>query len=563
VNRAVPPEGPPAPPDRPAPPLNGLVEVDRGRMEEERERWAARLRDSAAEANRHRAQLEAVFQAMRDGVMVFDMEGNTVFANEAQARILGIERSRDLERDLAYYVASYETFALDRGVVPVEDWPVSRVLRGESLAEREIWCRRKDTGHEQLLSFAGEPVWDEQGKQILAVLVIRDVTERKAADAERDRLLLALQEADRRKDELLAMLSHELRNPLAPIRNSLYLLDRSVPQGSRVKRALAVIDRQVAHMSRLIEDLVDVTRITKGKIVLDRARIDLKEVVRRTVEDHRSIFVHGAVELHVTLAPGPVWVNGDATRLAQAFGNLLQNAAKFTPPGGAAHVDLELLPGDRAVLRVRDTGQGIAASMLPNLFSPFVQAESTPDRRMGGLGLGLSLVKGIVELHGGDVTVESGGQGKGATFSLQFPLDMTPGEPALEDAAPTTHHQRRVLVIEDNVDAAETLRDVLEMEGHTVEVAYAGDAGLERALAFRPDAVLCDIGLPEMDGYEVARALRADPGIGRRTTLVALTGYARREDIAKARAAGFDAHLAKPPTLEQIAELLEALPRRL
>jgi two-component system CheB/CheR fusion protein len=390
----------------------------------------------------------------------------------------------------------------------------------------------------------------------------RWAAERKAAEAERERLLTALKEADRHKDELLAMLSHELRNPLAPIRNSLYLLDRSVPEGSRIKRALAVIDRQVGHMSRLIEDLLDVTRITTGKIILDRSRMDLKECVRRTVEDHRSIFVHSGVELHLALSAEPIWVHGDATRLAQALGNLLQNAAKFTPPGGLAHVSLDREAGERAVLRVRDTGQGIPASVLPHLFAPFVQGNTLPDRGMGGLGLGLSLVKGIVEMHGGEVTVESAGPGQGAQFSIRLPVDTTPAETAPEEVAPAAHHSRKVLVIEDNVDAAETLRDVLEMEGHSVEVAYAGRAGIERALAFRPDAILCDIGLPELDGYEVARALRANPTIGRRTTLVALTGYARREDIARAKAAGFDAHLAKPPTIEQIAKLLEALPRR-
>lgn len=382
------------------------------------------------------------------------------------------------------------------------------------------------------------------------------------SELERERLVAALEESARRKDEFLAMLSHELRNPLLPIRNSIYLLDRSVPQGSHVKRALAVIDRQVAHMSRLIEDLLDVTRITKGKIVLERSLIDLGELVRRTADDHRSIFAHAGVQLDLALAAEPLWVNGDATRLSQALGNLLQNAAKFTPPGGVTRVSLEREADGRAALRVRDTGQGISASVLPHLFAPFVQAESAPDRRMGGLGLGLSLVKGIVEMHGGEVSVESTEPGQGACFLIRLPLDMAPAEAAPAEVAPAARHRRKVLVIEDNVDAAETLRDVLEMEGHTVEVAYAGHVGLERARAFHPEAVLCDIGLPEMDGYEVARALRADPAIDRRTTLVALTGYARREDIARARAAGFDAHLAKPPTLEQIARLLEALPRR-
>ena len=564
ANRGAPSETSPLPldrssrqPERPAP-----GEPERGKLDDERERWAIRLRESVAEANRHRAQLEAVLQAMRDGVMVVDMEGNVLFVNEAQTKILGFESTDEMKRHLGFYAGEYELLGADGAVVPLDSWPISRILRGEPVTEWELRCRQRATGREQTFSFSGEPVRDEHGWQILGVVITRDITERKAVEAERERLLSALKEGDRRKDEFLAMLSHELRNPLAPIRNSLYLLDRSVPEGSHVKRALAVIDRQVAHMSRLIEDLLDVTRITKGKIVLTRSRLDLREVVRRTVDDHRSIFVHNGVELDVALPAEPLRVNGDATRIAQALGNLLQNAAKFTPPGGVTRVSLEREAGDRAAIRVCDTGPGIPPSVLPHLFAPFVQADSTPDRRMGGLGLGLSLVKGIVEMHGGDVAVEDAGSAEGARFLIRLPLDTTPGDPVPEEVAPPPHHQRRVLVIEDNVDAAETLRDVLEMEGHTVEVAYAGRAGIERARAFHPEAILCDIGLPEMDGYEVARTLRADPAIGRRTTLVALTGYARREDIARARAAGFDAHLAKPPTIEQIARLLETLPRR-
>jgi PAS domain S-box-containing protein len=371
---------------------------------------------------------------------------------------------------------------------------------------------------------------------------------------------ISLEAADRHKDEFLAMLSHELRNPLAPIRNSLHVLDRAPPGGEQARRAQAVIDRQVAHMTRLVDELLDVTRISHGKIQLQREPLDLAEIVGRAVDDHRPAFVASGVSLQVAVPAEPVRVYGDRTRVAQVIDNLLQNAAKFTPEAGLVTVSVEANERlGQAIARVRDTGAGIAPDMLPRLFQPFTQAETTLARTKGGLGLGLALVKALVEMHGGAVSVESEGVGRGAEFTVRFPLDAgsprAAGRPPGERAAGPA---RRVLVIEDNVDGAETLREVLELSGHAVEVAHSGAAGIEKARGFGPEVVLCDIGLPGMDGYEVARRMRADPAFGS-ATLVALTGYAGPEDVARARDAGFDHHLAKPPSVE---ELERAIRRR-
>ncbi|MBI5545393.1 MAG: PocR ligand-binding domain-containing protein [Deltaproteobacteria bacterium] len=379
--------------------------------------------------------------------------------------------------------------------------------------------------------------------------------------ADRDRLTASLQEADQRKNEFLAMLSHELRNPLAPIRNSLHLLERAAPGGDQARRAQAVIDRQVGHLSRLVDDLLDVTRIERNKIRLERQVLDLHDLVRRTVEDHRSLFEKSEVQLEVRLEPERVSVSADGTRLAQVIGNLLQNAAKFTGPGGRTEVSVCVDSAERqAVIRVSDTGVGLPPELLGRLFLPFMQADATLDRSKGGLGLGLALVKGLVELHGGGVCARSDGPGRGAEFVVRLPLAVegaATAEPCRANAQPAG---RRVLIIEDNVDAADSLRDVLELAAHEVAVAYNGPEGLAKARELHPEIVLCDIGLPGMDGFEIARAFKADENL-RACFLIALSGYALPEDLQRASEAGFERHLAKPLSLERLEELLESLPR--
>jgi CheY-like chemotaxis protein len=280
--------------------------------------------------------------------------------------------------------------------------------------------------------------------------------------------------------------------------------------------------------------------------------------VRRAIDDHHPAFVASGLEVEVAIPDEAVCIDGDRTRIAQVIDNLLQNAAKFTPEAGKVTVSVEANPSlGQAVARVRDTGAGIAPEMLPRLFQPFTQAETTLARTKGGLGLGLALVKGLVEMHGGSVSAESAGAGKGAEFTVRLPL--TEGVGRSEGPRPAGRPRgpgRRVLVVEDNADGAETLREVLELGGHAVEVACSGPAAIDQARAFRPEVVLCDIGLPGMDGYEVARRMRADPAL-RAVTLVALTGYAGPEDVARSIDAGFDHHLAKPPSTEELERVVQ------
>jgi PAS domain S-box-containing protein len=409
----------------------------------------------------------------------------------------------------------------------------------------------RDGRHRWHLS-RGVPVRDAAGRIVKWYGTATDIDDQKLAEE-------ALRETDQRKNEFLAMLSHELRNPLAPIRNSVYLLGRAAHGGEQARRALAVIDRQVHHMTRLIDDLLDVTRISRGKIRLQRERVDLADLVHRVAEDHRSVFLRSAIDLAVRTGAAPLHADGDPTRLAQVIGNLLGNAAKFTPGGGRVVVSLEATDGGVASIRVRDTGTGIAPELLPTLFQPFVQGSQALDRSTGGLGLGLALVKGLVEMHGGAVEARSEGRGRGAEFTIRLPLAGPPQARASAGPQPVAPHPLRVLVIEDNADAADSLREVLELSEHAVEIAASGPEGLEKARSFHPEVVLCDIGLPLMDGFEVASRMRADPHL-RSTLLVALSGYAGPEDVEKARAAGFDRHVAKPVDLSELDGILAGSP---
>ncbi|MBI5511052.1 MAG: PAS domain S-box protein [Deltaproteobacteria bacterium] len=429
----------------------------------------------------------------------------------------------------------------------------SSVREGRDTYEIEHRVVRKSSGEVRVVHEKCEHFRDGDGRIVRSVGMVHDITERKAAEDE-------LRESDRRKDEFLAMLSHELRNPLTPIRNSLRILERVTPGGDQARRAHAVIDRQVGHLSRLIEDLLDVNRINRGKIRLQRARLDLVELVRKTFEDHRCLLDER--EVAVQLPDEPVWIDGDPTRLVQTIGNLIHNAAKFTPANGKVSVSLARVDG-RAVLDVTDTGIGMDPQTLNRLFEPFAQAERSLDRSQGGLGLGLALVKGMVELHGGAVSAHSDGPGRGSRLTVSLPVD---GRVAgASDAAPAvvrTATGKRVLIIEDNQDAADSLREALELDGHRVVVAYDGATGLAQARRFNPDIVVCDIGLPTgMDGYDVARAFRAEAAL-KDTFLVAVSGYALPEDVERARAAGFERHLAKPPDLTTLEQVLAEVPTR-
>ncbi|MGK3992513.1 PAS domain S-box protein [Sorangium sp. So ce1024] len=369
-----------------------------------------------------------------------------------------------------------------------------------------------------------------------------------------------LKEADQRKDEFLAMLAHELRNPLGPIRNAVEILRRIAGQPPSLARACGVIDRQVSHMARLVDDLLDVSRVARGRIQLRKERCDLARLLRQTAEDYRSTLEASGLSLELALPAEPVWVSGDPTRLSQAISNVLHNANKFTDAGGRVTVTLSVTSERSAAIRVRDTGIGMEPAMLGRMFEPFSQADRSLDRSRGGLGLGLALVKGIVELHGGAVSAESAGTGRGTEIVLRLPLSHGP-ELSIERAAPPSgvdSRSLRILIIEDNQDAAETLQALLAMDGHRVDVALSGHAGVEAARSSRPDVILCDIGLPGgMDGYAVARALKGKGSEGLSPSLmIALTGYGQEDDRRRALEAGFDLHVVKPFEPTSLSTLL-------
>jgi signal transduction histidine kinase len=369
-----------------------------------------------------------------------------------------------------------------------------------------------------------------------------------------EQALEALRDADRRKDEFLGMLSHELRNPLSPIRTSIFLLKRAEAGSEDAAYARGVIERQTEHLTRLIDDLLDMTRIARGKLTVAREPIDVAGVVRRAADDHRSMLRDRGLEISVDIPGEATWALGDATRLAQVVANLLDNAAKFTPSGG--RVDLSVRPSETTIeLRVRDDGEGIDPSLGERVFEPFVQTEQNVARTLGGLGLGLALVKAVVELHGGTVRAESEGSGKGAEFIVSLPRVAARTAVAPPAAATRQHNAgKHVLVVDDNRDAADSLARLVEIFGHRTSIAYDGPSALEMARASIPDVILCDIGLPGMNGYELARALRA--AIDGAPRLIAVSGYARAEDVRRAIEAGFDAHVAKPPDPAEINRLL-------
>jgi signal transduction histidine kinase/CheY-like chemotaxis protein len=372
----------------------------------------------------------------------------------------------------------------------------------------------------------------------------------------------ALERADRAKEDLLAMLAHELRNPLGTISNALQVLRLKGSGDETWKRAIEAAERQVHHQALLIDDLLEASRVTRGEIELNCEELDLGQVVRETVEGYRETLAGAGLTLDVTLPDGPAAVRGDRLRLSQALSNLLHNAAKFTAPGG--HIGVELR-GDarRAEIVVRDNGVGISPEVLPHIFDIFTQADHSLDRAQGGLGVGLAVVKGLIEMHGGEVDARSDGSGHGAELRLRLPL--IEGLPAGWSAAdsprreePPAHDEmRRILLVEDNPDHAATMRDFLELSGHEVALASSGADGVAAARQFHPEVVLCDLGLPGMNGFEVAAELRRDPSTAS-AKLIAVTGYGAEEDRRRSREAGFDLHLTKPVDPGQLRRLLQS-----
>jgi PAS domain S-box-containing protein len=393
--------------------------------------------------------------------------------------------------------------------------------------------------------------------------VAEELASRAAIAIENSELLRALRETDQRKDEFLAVLAHELRNPLAPVRNAIEILRASHSPSPQLQWTHDVIDRQVRQMTRLVDDLLDVSRISSGKIELRKERVELSSAVRIALEACRPLIERGGHELTVRIPREPIWLDADLARIAQILSNLLNNAAKYTRPGGHIWLDAERSAGV-AMVRVRDNGVGIAPEMLESIFEMFMQAGGRIDHSQGGLGIGLTLVKRLAELHGGRVQAKSAGIGMGSEFVLCLPLASQDGATADSGAHETANDPRiegrRVLVVDDNRDAADSLSMLLEARGHEVRVAYDGLEAVGAAVAFQPDVVLLDIGLPKLYGYDAARRIR--DARGAEVLLVAITGWGQDEDRRRAKDAGFDYHLTKPVDPEAINRLIDGAARK-
>lgn len=420
---------------------------------------------------------------------------------------------------------------------------------GAGELNEEFRIVRPDTGETRWVYTRAHTLFEGTGSERIAVRhtgVLLDVTERKLAEE-------ALKRADRQKNDFLAVLSHELRNPLAAIHNAGEILARVAGDAPPVHAALAMLSRQTAQLTRLVEDLLDISRVARGKVSLRRETLEIGEIIEQAAETVQPLVLEKSHRLTISKPFAPIYVSGDRARLVQCVGNLLHNAVKYTDPGGEIEVRVQAQDSEVAI-DVHDNGGGIAEQLLPHVFDLFVQSERALARSEGGLGIGLSVVQHLIERHGGSVSAASPGIGLGSTFTIRLPrLEHVP-EPAVSARA-KPGPRRRVLVVDDDADAADSVAMLLRLNGHEVDVAYSALAGLEAASRTVPDVILLDIGLPRMNGYEMARRLRSNQAL-RATRLLALSGFGRAEDRERSRAAGFDEHLVKPASLEALERAL-------
>ena len=495
-------------------------------------------------------RLAAIVQSSDDAIVSKTLDGKITSWNGAATRMFGWTAEEVIGQSIALIIPH------DR--LREEEMVLSMIRRGEPI-EHFRTVRVHKHGRPIQISLTLSPIRNAAGHVVGASKIARDVTA--LAEAEQERAILLAREqaarteaetANRAKDEFLAMLGHELRNPLSAISNAAQVLERAGKPDNSTASARGVIVRQTANLARLVDDLLDVGRVMAGKILLDRKPVDLREVAERALSTLREA---GRLERHLMTFEGtPVTIDADATRIEQIVTNLVTNSLKYTPPGGSIRIRVTQ-EARAAVLCVEDDGMGIGAALLPRIFDLFVQGPPPLDRGSGGLGIGLTIVKQLADLHFGTVLVSSDGPGKGTSVMVTFPAISArapePGRPL----AHTSSVRRRVLIVEDNDDAREMLQTMLELQHHTVRAAADGPAGIEAALEFEPDIALVDVGLPGLDGYEVARYLRAAGG-AKPLRLIAITGYGLPKDADRAREAGFDAHLVKPVHPDRLAEIL-------
>jgi PAS domain S-box-containing protein len=503
--------------------------------------------DESEDRTRALRQSERLYRAIGEsidyGVWVSDAEGRNVYASDSFLRLLGITQIQCSDMgwcDMLHPDDVEATAAAWRDCV-----------RDGDFWYREHRFRGADGAYHPVLA-QGVPMRDDEGRVSGWAGINLDISRMKKTED-------ALRETDRRKDDFLATLAHELRNPLAPIRHAAKLLGLKGMGPDQSEAARDIISRQVARMALLLDDLLEVSRITRGRLELRKARTTLADLVKAAVETSKPLIDAKGHEFVVDVPDVAVEMEVDSLRLSQALSNLLTNAAKYTDPGGRVELKAQCV-ADEVVFTVKDTGIGVPATALPTIFEMFSQVDSAIDRSEGGLGIGLALVKGLVLLHGGTVEASSDGPGRGSTFTLRLPAECvrqsSQEASALTTAAPERGQAGRILVVDDNRDAASSLAMVLQLAGHAVQIAHAGEEALTLGSGMEPDVVLLDIGLPDINGYDVARRIRRSAW-GKGALLVALTGWGQKEDVERAHGAGFDLHLTKPADPERIEQLVE------
>jgi PAS domain S-box-containing protein len=529
-------------------------DVTAQRSAEEREK---RLLAEAAEAN---AKFHAFFEqgALFAGIM--DVDGTLLEPNRLSWEGCGFTREQIVGRPFWEGPWWSPSPAL-----------VARVRAGSALAAQG------ETFHEEIPYFVGDgservadltilPIRDDSGRVLFLAPTGIDITERKRAERQQKRLESSLRkvadqlsEVDRRKDEFLATLAHELRNPLAPLTNMLEVLKRADGDPEARRRARETMARQLGQLVRLVDDLLDINRITHDRLELRQGKVELATIVTQAIEAARPLCESAQHTLTVSLPPEPVWLHADAARLAQVFGNLLNNSCKYTPAGGRIAIAAER-DGDAVVVSVRDNGSGIPAGKIDSIFDMFTQLDRSLERAQGGLGIGLTLVRRLVEMHGGTITAESAGEGQGSTFTVRLPVVVHAPDAAEPGLAPADALApgRRILIVDDNKDSAESLAMLLEITGHRTFVVHDGVAAIAAAEAHRPEVMLLDIGMPRLNGYEVCRRVRQQPW-GEEIKIIALTGWGQDEDRRKSQEAGFDGHLVKPVDYNALLELLGSI----
>jgi PAS domain S-box-containing protein len=498
-----------------------------------------------------RAHLAAIVDSFSDAIISKNLDGVVQSWNVAAERLFGYTAAQAVGRHVSFLIPA------DRA--DEEDHILARLRAGERIDHFDTVRVRSD-GQSFPVSLTISPIRDDAGRIIGASKIARDISDRQRAEEKIYSLLTRLKDVDRRKDEFLATLAHELRGPLAPLGAMVEIMKHGSATGDMLQQARDTMERQLSQIVRLVDDLLDVSRIASDKLELRKEWIELATVIRQAVEACRPIAECARHQLFVDLPPPAIYLHADPARLAQVFGNLLHNACKYTDEGGTIRLLAKQQDG-WVVVKVKDTGIGIPADKLAGVFDMFAQLESPSERSRGGLGIGLTVVKPLVELHGGSVRATSEGVGRGSEFIVRLPalahepLDCKP--PPWTEGARTTK-ACRVLVVDDNRDSAASLALLLKLSGHETETAHDGLAALEAVKTFRPDVVLLDIGLPKLDGHEVARRIRQQPG-GKDVVLVALTAWCQDEDRRKSKEAGFDQHMTKPLDYEGLINWLGSL----